>query len=94
MRAIYCQACADKAKAKPLHPEDAALGFKRRFVPIKQLKVPRGHGLTINGEFRPLSMLVCDGCNVELPAGSSAVAVTFTRGELGPWEHEYEQQPD
>ena len=51
---------------------------------------PEGHGLTINGAFRPLEHVYCDSCNEPI-TGSIAHAITIAPPgrEIGPWEHEY-----
>lgn len=49
-------------------------------------------GETIKQVRGPLTMgVVCDGCNVELPSGTNAVAVSLYSHSLPyfPWESEY-----
>jgi len=94
MRKLLCPECGADQKAKPLHPEDAAMGFEQRFVDIQALKLPQHFGVTINGVFKLSNVVVCEGCNKELPVGSPAVAWSMARGIVSPWEHEYESSPD
>jgi hypothetical protein len=90
-REILCVACA--AKTVPMHPQDVLNGFKRRITPLA-VKKPDHHGLTINGEFKPLRSLVCDHCAQPITDGTRASAVTWwnthREDEPGLWEEEYE----
>jgi hypothetical protein len=86
-RYIYCRECGDK-KSK-LHPSDVQMGWTERSV-FLSTKLPEGHGIRMNGEFTPLTEVVCDCCSKGV-TGEVAVAVTFIppEREIGPWEHEY-----
>lgn len=77
-----------------MHPEDAAMGFKRRRYEIRAKK-PADHAIIINGFKQPqMASLFCDACGRAIPDGEMAVAVTMWRddqeGEPGMWEHDYE----
>lgn len=89
-RYLYCPKCGAAYK---LHPQDALDGFRARVVKLPKAEKPKDHGLRINGEFMPLSELVCDACSDVIPSGSPAVAVTMwntnREGTPGNWEHEF-----
>lgn len=93
-RLILCAQCA--AKHPSIHPEDAAIGFKRRMVRGIGKK-PDNHAIEIFSAGKRLSRtdipsLLCDCCNEDLPDGSEIVCVTMWRGaEPGGWEDEYLQ---
>lgn len=88
IRRIYCLECGKLAP--PLEPEDVAMGWKLRFREITAYK-PAEHTLGIDGQEFKLQGLVCDQCNVKIPDGSKAVAMTQWRGkEPEDWEAEYE----
>lgn len=91
MRRILCPECgADWPRE--VYAYDAALGFKQRIVEIPKVRKPPGIHITINGVDQPeLPHLKCDNCGKPILDGTPAVAVTFVRGELGPWEAEYTQ---
>lgn len=95
IRRIHCEAC-DK-EARPMHPEDVAMGWKRRRVEIIAKK-PAEHTVTttVGGE-KPvvanLPSIYCDQCGDPVKDGERAVAITewqtSREGEPGPWEQEY-----
>ncbi len=83
-----CQKCGIEQKQ---HPEDKRMGWKQRKAFISAVK-PEGHGITMNGEFTPLSELYCDQCGQPI-TGTTVVAVTnwieSREGEPRCWESEY-----
>lgn len=89
-RKIYCRKCG---VLKPMHPEDVAMGLRRRRTEIRAKK-PEDHAISINGVKQPqIASLICDLCGNPIPDGQTAVAETFYRadqGEPAMWEHEYE----
>lgn len=102
IRRIHCENC-DRS-TRPQHPDDVAMGWKRRRTEIRTKK-PENHSIAIiattdpgkpNGYTSiPLSSIVCDGCNTELPDGSMAFALTewqdWRESEPRPWENDYSQ---
>lgn len=94
-RYILCPECGGKFK---LHPEDHTKGFTMRKIPIIARK-PENLEIVIHmsivTEKIPVTILVCDHCNVSIPDGSPAMAVTLwneeVEGEPGNWEQEYEE---
>lgn len=94
IRRIHCEDC--DRKTRPQHPEDVALGWKRRRVQIVARK-PETHEIVIlSGVERKterLRSLVCDACSVPIADGTNAYALTewqeSREGEPGPWEKEY-----
>lgn len=91
MRKILCPECA-KSHEGPLHPEDKAIGWKRRLVPLLAKK-PADHAIFVNGVKQPqLASILCDNCGEAIADGSPAVAVSMWLGqEMDAWEHEYGQ---
>lgn len=71
-----------------------------RKVPIKARR-PDNHQITIHAgpetnvmtSIIPLPVLVCDHCNIDIPDGSDAIAVSMWRQEeqAVDWEHEFSQ---
>jgi hypothetical protein len=94
-REILCVICGAQRSAR-LHPDDAAAGFDQRSTLIEAVKVPKGHGLTVNGDFSPMKNIRCDRCDSVIDDGSPAVALTMwnTNREAEPrlWETEYANQ--
>ncbi len=94
-RSIHCQTCG--GYKRPMHPEDAAMGFQRRCVPIR-VKKPAVHDVTtiIDGKVanvESLPSIMCDLCGEAIPDGTPAFALTMWReheGTPGPWEQEYQ----
>ena len=98
MRSILCISCANKFKE---HPDDIAEGWKTRKVQIKTRK-PAQHSIEVYAgksldrlklvKTEDVPTIFCDHCNIELPDGTDAVAVSMWRGgEPGNWEKEYSQ---
>ena len=83
-----------------MHPEDVAMGFKRRRVELRakkpdNLEVKFYSGNTMADlkltETKVLKSLKCDGCGVPILDGEKAIAVTMWRGdEPAPWEQDYQ----
>ena len=73
-----------------MHSEDAVNGWNMRNVNLL-VKVPEGHGFSVNGQFEPLKSIVCDSCGKDIPNGTKAVATTMWRDgqEIGTWEPVY-----
>ena len=98
IRRILCAEC-DRKTNKPQHPEDVAMGWKRRRVQIRSKK-PEVHQIVMlaGGEktVSDLPSLLCDLCNAGLPDGTEAFAITEWRSaresEPGPWEEEFTQK--
>lgn len=96
IRRIHCRAC--DTKTRPQHPQDVALGWKRRRVAIRTKK-PAEHGITIidglNTAHTPLPSIVCDACNTPIKDGDEAFALTEWQDsrECEPlnWEQDYSQ---
>lgn len=96
VRRIHCEEC--DRKTRPQHHEDVALGWKRRRLEIRAKK-PEEHSVIIVAgsqiSRQILSTLHCDMCNVALPDGTRAIALTEwntnREGEPGPWEQDYFQ---
>lgn len=90
-RHILCRACGERQRTQAMHPEDKAMGWKRRFAYISGA-VPTGHGFKLNGEFHPLFDIHCDGCDKPI-TGEIAIARTMwntnREGEPRQWESEY-----
>jgi hypothetical protein len=87
-RQIVCRACGIKRGA--VHPEDQRAGWLRHAVFISCI-TPPGHGIRINGEFKPMAELHCDLCNATL-TGQIAVAITMWRPDRElrlDWESQY-----
>ena len=91
IRRLYCEKCGQR---KPIHPEDARNGWHQRFVTFKATK-PENLAITVNETMISVPPLVCDGCNVEIPDGTTAVANTMWQGpEPEQWETEYGYKSD
>jgi len=97
IRNLFCHECRERME---LHPEDIVHGWKMRRVTIEKAKVPDHHQIEIHAgdqpvHIIPVPMLVCDGCNDEIPVGGKAVAVTMWQAsqedEPGNWEEEFTQ---
>jgi len=90
IRRILCPPCG-KERAW-VHPDDKAAGLVMRTVKLR-VKKPKLHGMTMNGEFRPLPSLLCDSCDQPIADGAEALAVTYwntkREGEPGPWEEDF-----
>lgn len=97
IRKIHCQDCRDSLQ---LHSLDVRAGWKLRRVIIEKSKIPPNHTVTISSlsedvptKVIPLTQLVCDQCNAEIPIGTRSYASTMwlnTReGEPGNWEAEF-----
>jgi hypothetical protein len=97
IRRIICESC--RQKCGPQHPEDVAMGFKRRIVEITAKK-PDDHKIEVfegdnlasleSVEVRHLPSLMCDHCGASISNGSRAFAVTMWRGEEPRnWESDY-----
>jgi DNA-directed RNA polymerase subunit RPC12/RpoP len=91
-RRIHCTTCGT-ARFIPMHPEDAAMGFRQR---VKHLtaRCPAGHGITITSgatvKTESLSTLRCDSCGQPIADGQPCVAITMWRGQEPPlWETDY-----
>lgn len=96
-REILCLTCGAHVESKgSLCAEDRARGLELRSTLIEAVKVPKGHGLTINGLFSAMKSIHCDRCDSVIDTGSPAVALTMwnTNREAEPrlWETEYAQQ--
>jgi len=95
IRRIHCEEC--DRKTRPQHPEDVAMGWKRRRVQLRAKKPPvHDVKIIVNGELKHtqhLPSLVCDACNAPLPDVTPAFALTEWQenreGEPGQWEKEY-----
>jgi hypothetical protein len=91
-RRIICQKCKDKRG--PQHPEDVAMGWHRRIVPL-QVKKPEVHQVKVYADGKleateDLATIVCDDCGNAMPDGTNGFALTMWRGEEPPtWEDEY-----
>lgn len=89
IRQILCRPCSGETGRLP--SEDRIEGWGRREVYISSA-VPAGHGIRINGEFKPLADIHCDRCNKPI-GGEIAVAVTIwnqgREGEPRQWETVY-----
>jgi hypothetical protein len=80
-----------------MHPEDVAIGMKRRTVRLIAQK-PEHHTVEIlsgsHREVRNLPSLLCDHCNNPISNGADALAVTWWNENREPeprnWEIEYE----
>jgi len=70
-RSLYCEKCGP---VKPLHPEDVALGFKRRRVTIRQCAAG----------------CVCDQCSRALEGSPAIAETIYQGAEPGNWEEEFE----
>ena len=93
---ITCVPCGEKHQ---LHPDDIPGGWKMRKVRINPTK-PEGMEITVSSGNGPEDMkvesripvphLVCDMCNVTIPDGTPAMAITMWNGQEPPqWENEY-----
>lgn len=83
--------CPDCARRYNLHPLDSARGLQMRKVEIAKVRVPDRHGVTINGEFRPMEAIHCDHCD-SIVSGAAVACTTWDKrrqGEPGNWEGEY-----
>lgn len=89
-RYIICMKC--RARIKPMHPEDVAMGIHRRVVELA-VKRPEGHGVTVDGEHVEMPEIMCDWCNDPIHDGETALAVTNwnVNLEYEPmlWEEEF-----
>lgn len=92
-RHLFCEACG---VMKPMHPEDAAMGFARRRIEFQASK-PKEHFILVDGERQDLSSLACDQCGKDIPDGSTVIAqtmwMTSREGTPGLWEEEYGYKP-
>ncbi len=88
-RYLTCLKCGSEMT---LYEEDRVDGWKMRkhtFV----AKKPASLAIVANGESFPLTQMVCDLCNVNLPDGSTVIGVTMwmpaREDEPEQWENEY-----
>lgn len=89
IRQVLCRGCGDEFD---LHKEDRHTGFMIRKRYLVCAGPPKGHGISVNGVFEPMTEIHCDGCNLTI-TGEVAVAVTHWRFDLedepGDWESDY-----
>lgn len=97
IRYLLCNNCSDRFAE--LHREDIEAGWHLRRNTIEKSKRPEDLCIEIRHQDEvariPVPVMVCDGCNDEMPDGSNIIAVTMWQSpeaEPGNWEAEYTQR--